>query len=364
MHFGKRSTIYQKLNLYPAGIRLNCYINRGTMKTLISAAAVFAISLCMNSSRTHAAEAQSASVQAAIAEFNALHHAKAKQLFSDLLKDDQNKNVANYYLGRIALGSGDYTAASKYLETSVRTSPNSADELYWLATSCVLLFQRPSESTNIGLVLCYQQNLEMALSIDSTHLPTLAALYQFNATWPVMAGASSERAAELLKQIAAISKPDADVARLIELNHKEEAGKALALSQSMVAAYPDHEKALLEAGKTFANNKRYAEAQGAFGKITANNITIDNRIHIQTAYLEIGQIAWLTKSNIDQGIAALTKVVDTNTFAVNFNTNWAYFRLAQLSQLKGDATQQKKYLQLLDSTGIEKGAALVKAMEN
>jgi len=285
-------------------------------------------------------------------------------MFTALLNDAQHKNIANLYLGRIALGGGDYTAANKYLESSVRTQPNTADELYWLATNCVLLFQRPSEATNIGLVLCYQQNLEMALSIDPNHLPTLIALHQFNATWPVMAGASSERAAELLKRIEALSKADADVARLVELNHKEEADKALALSQSMVAAYPNHEKALLEAGKTFANNKRYPEAQSALGKAAAKNITIDNRIHIQTAYLEIGQIALSTKSNIDQGIAALTKVVDPSIFSVNFNTNWAYFRLAQLSQLKGDIVQQKKYLQLLDATGIEKGAALVKEMED
>jgi len=216
----------------------------------------------------------------------------------------------------------------------------------------------------MGLFQCYLDNLEMALSIDPTHLPTLTALHQFNATGPAIAGASAERAAELLKKIETVSKADADVARLIELNYANEMNKALALSQSMVAAYPNHEKALLEAGKTFSNNKRYPEAQNALGKATSKNISIDNRVNIQGAYLEIGQIAWRTKSNIEQGIAALTKVVDANLFPVNFNTNWAYLRLAQLSQLKGDTAQQKKYMQLLDSTGIEKGAPLIKEMDN
>jgi tetratricopeptide (TPR) repeat protein len=307
--------------------------------------------------------ANAADIQPAIAEFNALHHAKAKPMFLALLKEAQHKNLANYYLGRIELGYGKYPEATDYLEASVGIEPNSADELYWLATACSIRLQRPSESGSMGLFICYSQNLETAFGIDPTHLPTLMSLHQFNATGPAVAGASEERAEQLLGDIEKISKAEADIARLVVLNNKKESAKALTLSQTMLVAYPNSERALLEAGRVLSNNKRYAEAFAAFDKVTAKKPTIDNRQWLQAAYLEIGHISWRTKADLDRGIAALTKSVDTEAFPTNINTNWAYLRLAQLSHLKGDAAGHKKYLVLLDKTGIEQGSFLLKEIE-
>jgi tetratricopeptide (TPR) repeat protein len=309
------------------------------------------------------AQASAADIQPAIAEFNALHHAKAKKMFLELLKEDRHKNLANYYLGRIELGQGRYSEAGDYFEASVEIEPNSADELYWLSTACSVRLQRPSEAGSMGLFVCYGQNLEMALSIDPTHLPTLINLHFLNATGPAIAGASKERADELLPRIAKLSKADADIARLLVLNNQKETDKALALAQTMIAAYPNSERAMLEAGRVLSNNKSYPEALAAFDKVITKKPTIDNRQWLQAAYLEIGHISWRTKAELDRGVAALLKSVDTEVMATNLNTNWAYLRLAQLSQLKDDAGQRKKYLALLDKTGIEQGPFLLKEME-
>jgi tetratricopeptide (TPR) repeat protein len=308
-------------------------------------------------------QANAGDIQPAIAEFNALHHAKAKQMFLELLKEERHKNLANYYLGRIELGQGHYSEAGDYFEASVAIEPNSADELYWLSTSCSARLQRPSEAGSMGLFVCYGQNLEMALSIDPTHLPALMNLHLLNATGPAIAGASQERADELLPRIAKLSKADADIARLVVLNNKKETDKALALAQTMIVAYPNSERAMLDAGRVLSNNKRYAEALAVFEKVTAKKPTIDNRQWLQAAYLEIGHISWRTKADLDRGMAALTKSVDTEVFPTNLNSNWAYLRLAQLSQLKGDAAGKKKFLALLDKTGIEQGPFLLKEIE-
>jgi len=294
---------------------------------------------------------------------NALRHDKAKQMFEELLKEEKNRNVANYYLGRIELGYGRYTEASEYFEAGVEIEPNSADELYWLSTSCSARMQRPSEAGGMGLFTCFSQNLETALSIDPTHLPTLMSLHQLNATGPAAAGASPERAEELLAKIATLSKADADIARLLVLNNKKETDKALTLAQTMVAAHPDSERAMLEAGRVMSNNRHYGEALAAFDQATAKQVNIENRQWIQAAYLEVGHISWRTKESLERGMTALTRSVDRAHFPVNLNTNWAYLRLAQFSQLQGNAAAREKYLALLDQTGIEKGPFLLKEME-
>lgn len=302
-------------------------------------------------------------MQQAVVEYQALHHAKAKPMFAALLKDTEQQNLANYYLGRIAIGEGRYTEATEYLEASVGIEPNSADELYWLSVSCYARLARPSEASNMGLFICYLQNLETALSIDPRHLPTLLTLHQFNATGPAAAGASADRAEELLVKIAALSKTDADLARLIVLNSKKETDRAISLAQLIVAAHPNAERALLEAGRTLSNNRRYAEAMTAFDKVTALQVTADNRQYIQAAHVEIGFVAWRTKENFDRGIAALTKSIGER-FPVNINTNWAYLRLAQMYKLRGDTAQSKKYWQLLESSPIEKGSLISKEIES
>ena len=308
-------------------------------------------------------EVDAAEIAPAIAEFNALHHDKAKQMFSELVTDARHKDAANYYLGRIALAAAKYQEAREYLEASVAIEPNSADELYWLAMTCGAMLQQPSQSANMELYFCYMQGLEAAYSVTRTHVPTLIALHQFNATGQAAAGASTERAEELLVELAAVSKADADASRLVVLNRNKETDKAVALAQSMIAAYPDSVRALLEAGRTLSNNGKHAEAMTAFDKATAKTLTMDNRLSIQAAYLEIGHLSWRTKSNIEQGIAALTKMTDTTRFPININTNWAYVRLAELYGLKSDSAQHKKYLQLLESSPVEKGALILKEIE-
>jgi len=320
------------------------------------------LALCLHSALANSADAQPAAVQAAVAEFNALRHARAKQMFVTLANNEQHKNIANHYLGKIAIAGGHFAEARTYLETSVGVEPNTADELYWLGTACYALMA--GDPANMELYLCYLQNLEGALSLDSAHMLTLLALHQFNVTASAVGGGSPEKAEELLAKIASLSKADADVARLFVLNHKQETEQAVAFAQAMIAAYPSHEKALLEAGKTLSNNKKYAEALSAFAKATAIAVTMDSRASIQAAHLEIGQMSWRTKADLDRGIAALTKAVDPNLFPISYNTNWAYLRLAQLHQLKGDTAQQRKYQQLLDSSHLAKGAAIRKEMEN
>jgi len=73
-------------------------------------------------------------------------------------------------------------------------------------------------------------------------------------------------------------------------------------------------------------------------------------------------VAWRTKSNLDQGIAALAQVVDPK-MPVNVNTSWGYWRLSQLYGLKGDVAQQKKYLAALDTSGVEKGSLILKEIQ-
>jgi len=302
-------------------------------------------------------------IQAAMGEFNVLHVAKAKQLFASLAKDEKQKKAANYYLGRIAMMEVQYPAAREYFDASIAIEPNNADEYYWLSMACGAMFQLPSGSGSMELGLCYMTNLNEASELDPNHLPALLALHQFNRTGQAVVGASQEKADELLARIDKLSKPTADVARLLTLNNRKEVDKAVALSLAMITAHPNSERALVEAGKTLSLNKRYSEALTAFEKVTAVKLTADNYSFIQNAYFEIGQISWRTKADLDRGIAALSKAVDPQVFPVNGYTNWSYWRLALLHQLKGDAVQYKKYVALLDSTGVEKGALLIGDIE-
>jgi hypothetical protein len=69
-------------------------------------------------------------------------------------------------------------------------------------------------------------------------------------------------------------------------------------------------------------------------------VTADNYLRVQGAYFEIGQACRRKRDELDRGIAVLTRASDARLFPVNHTTNWSYFRLAQLYQLKGDAARQ------------------------
>jgi len=338
--------------------RINC-------SAAILASVMLAATASLSSS--HAADikpaAQSTPLQTAISEFDALHLAKAKPLFVALSKDEKQKKQANYYLGRIAMIEVRYPAAREYFEAGIEIEPNNADEYYWLSMACGAMFQLPSGSGSMELGLCYMTNLNEAAELNPNHVPALLALHQFNRTGPILGGASQTTADELLTKLDKLSKPAGDVARLLTLTSKKETDKAVALSLAMITAHPNSERALVEAGKTLSLNKRYAEALAAFEKVTAIKLTAENYSFVQNAYFEIGQISWRTKADLDRGIAALNKAADAQVFPVNGYTNWSYWRLALLYQLKGDAVQYKKYVALLESTGVEKGALLIGDIE-
>jgi tetratricopeptide (TPR) repeat protein len=306
--------------------------------------------------------ASAADIQPAIVEFNALHMAKAKPMFEALKNDEQHKNLANLYLARIELAAGRFAEARSYFDISLGIEPNSAEEHYWLAATCGALLTLPAGAENMDVFFCYFQNLDTAHSIDPRHVPTLLFYHQLSVSTSAAGGGSREKGWELLAELEKVSKADAAAARLYALNFDKESDKAMALAQSIVTDYPNSEKALLDAGKFLSNKRQYESAKTALKKAAELKITIDSRASIQNALYELGNIAWQTKTDIDNGIAALNRSIDSDVFPITGYTNWAYWRLSQLYKLKGDIAQQQKALAMLEKTGIEKAKLLAMEM--
>ncbi|HTE39653.1 MAG TPA: hypothetical protein VK629_02415, partial [Steroidobacteraceae bacterium] len=186
--------------------------------------------------------------------------------------------------------------------------------------------------------------------------------HQLSVSTSAAAGGSRDKGWELLAQLERVSKADAAAARLYALNFDKEFDKATALAQSIIADYPNSERALLDAGRFLSNKKQYESAVIALQKAVALKATIDSRSSIQNALYELGNISWQTKTEIDRGIAVLNRAVDPDAFPITAYTNWSYWRLSQLYKLKGDTAQQQKMLAMLDKTGVEKAKLLAAEM--
>ena len=239
--------------------------------------------------------------------------------------------------------SDDADDAETLIEQALVTSPDDAELQFWCGRVMGVQAQQAflsALSYAKRSLACFQQ----AVALAPDKVDYRIGLMRFYLGAPSFAGGDPELAWLQVDAIKAISPIEGAKAELAYIRE--------------TASEDAHEKRFLEHLETFAQDpelqfqyglllqqkQEYAGAFAAFERAKA--LAIDDPVVFMSTIYQIGRSAVLSKTNIEQGIAALALYEQRYDGPNEYpEIEWALARRAQLHQLNGDLEQFEQYIE-------------------
>ena len=274
-----------------------------------------------------------------IQDFDARQFDTAKTNFETVLAGEAENAQANYYLGRIALESGEIDTGVELLEKAVKLDDANSEYHLRLGIAYSMKIQKVSFFEKGQLAPRLKSEFEKAVETDPENLQARMGLAQYYLNAPPIAGGSTEKAME---QIDAIKQLDPKQGHFfMEQIHMatKEYGKAEGELQSAMkldAADPDIHYQLGMLHQT-------AEDFPAAFESLENAIKSD--ADYMGAYYQIARTAIFAGDNLERGIDCLQLYLTKDVQPGQPSWAHAHWRLGMLHEKAGDIEMAKKEYQ-------------------
>jgi Tfp pilus assembly protein PilF len=271
-----------------------------------------------------------------VTSFEAQDYETAKTHFETTLTSEPENAEAVYYLGRIALASGDVDQGVELLEKAVALDETSSPSHFWLGVAYAQKIQTVSFFEQGQLAPKLKGEFEKAVETDSTNVEARMGLAQYYLNAPPIAGGSKEKAME---QVEAIKKLDPRQGHLFM-------AQVYAGEKDYDAAEQEYKAALeLDAKDTdvhyqmgifYQTKEDYEAAFGAFEAAVA----IDPMY--MSAMYQIGRTAAFSGDNLDRGVECLKIYLDNEPGPGQPSWSHAHWRLGMLYEKMGQKEMARK----------------------
>jgi len=252
-----------------------------------------------------------------------------------LLKQDASEAEGHYWLGRIALKSGDLETAADELEEAVDAAPDNAEYLTRFAQVSCSLAGSPDTGMlrKPGLAGDCRESFLHATEVDPKSLTAWKGLFEFYRQAPGIAGGGIDKAEALVGKIAALDPAEGELAlaNLAAQQEKlplarEHIAKAALLNPASAGEYRFQEALMLMQAKDFV---------GAHALLKQLRGDSPDDAQIQYQFGRIAVLAEQPAWYADAEQSFLAYLARTDLSGDHTDKAWAAFRLGQLYELMG-----------------------------
>jgi tetratricopeptide (TPR) repeat protein len=274
-----------------------------------------------------------------IQNYEARQFDAAKTNFETVLAGEENNAQALYYLGRMALESGEIDTGVKQLEKAVELDGANSEYHLRLGIAYSVKIQEVSFFEKGQLAPKIKSEFEKAVETDPENMDARMGLAQFYLNAPPIAGGSTEKAME---QIEVIKKQNPLQGHIfmaqIHMAKKEydEAEKELQSAVSLEANEPDIHYQL---GMLYQTSQNFPAA------FEALESAIQSDPDYMGAYYQIGRTAIFSGDNIERAIDCLQLYLKKDVQPNQPSWAHAHWRLGMLYEKAGEVEMAKKEYQ-------------------
>lgn len=268
-------------------------------------------------------------------QFDAGNYPAARAAAEPLLQQDASEAQAHYWLGRIALRTGDLDTAVDELEEAVDAAPDNAEfQLRFGQASCALAGHPDTGMLRkAGLAGDCRDGFEAATKLDPTLLAGWQGLFEFYRQAPGIVGGGVDKAEALLGTIDALDPAEGQVARAglaVQQERHADASAHLAKAAELKPAKADEYR--FQQALALMQGKQFDAAYALLNSAQAGDAVAAN------VQYQLGRIAVLAERSEWYAGAerALLAYLDRDDLTeAQPNKAWAAFRLGQLYELMG-----------------------------
>jgi len=302
---------------------------------MVSVTLLFTAGFC------HLALADTAALDEAKAKLSSGQIDQARELFL------QHKTMpeALVYLARIAMDD-NLDQAEEWIEKAVKLAPDNA-QAYFIRGR--VMGQQASNAVFSALSYAKKSKASFikAVELQPTEIDYRIGMMQFYLQAPSIAGGDIEAAKQQVKAIQQLDGKagvKAEVDFLVATDAREQAHALLAQAQ---VDYPTSPDFYFKAGVLQLAEEKFALAMDNFSK--ASQLEVSEQKDLQTKYAamyQLGRAAVLSKTNLEQGVSALSQYIDNAPIdSAAVPKHWAQFRLANLYVLQNNIADAKSIYQ-------------------
>lgn len=210
-----------------------------------------------------------ATASAGVYEDALLHYQKTDyKAVVGLLQGVSNKDAGTWnLLGKAHFMSTDYKRAAEAFEKSVALAPNNGEYVHWLGRA----YGRQAETANPlmapGKAVKARQQFERAVVLDSKNKEALNDLFDYYLNAPGFLGGGTQKAEELVKQIAGLDEAEGFYARAQIADKRKDFStaeqqlrRAYELAPKQVGRILDLAKYLAKLGRVKESDQVYEQA--------------------------------------------------------------------------------------------------------
>jgi tetratricopeptide (TPR) repeat protein len=278
-------------------------------------------------------------IELGIQNFEAQEYDTARTLFETALTKEPENPQAVYYLGRIALQSGDLDGAIVRLEQAVALDDANSEYHFRLGVAYSRKIQKAPMMEKGALAPKLKTEFERAVETDSSNVEARMALAQYYLNAPPMVGGSPEKA---MAQVDAIKKLDPREGYLFMAQihtGKKDYDAADKELQAALDLNPEDTGAHFQRAMLYQTKKDYATAFEAFEKTVA----IDPGY--MRAMYQIGRTAIFSGDNLERGAECLGIYLKNKPGRGQPSWAHAHWRLGMVYEKMGKNEMAKKEYQ-------------------
>jgi len=254
----------------------------------------------------------------------------------DLLKSLPSSEQKVFLLGKLELERGELDEAEAYFEKAIKLNKEQANHHYFLGITSMQLATSASIFSAPGYASTAKESLQQAIELQPSHVKAMVSLSQFYIFAPSIVGGDVEKAEELVKQIAKYDEMESLlIERLIYRQQENEEG-AIKIAEQLNERFSSSAKAMVAAGFIYQEAEDYSRALNLFELASQQPNEDKHDKSSEMALYQVAKTAVLAEQELEKGTKALESYLQLPASDELPGKDWASFRLAQLSQLKGD----------------------------
>ncbi|NOR46421.1 MAG: tetratricopeptide repeat protein [Candidatus Delongbacteria bacterium] len=252
-------------------------------------------------------------------------------IFSLIAKDSQEAKTA-----KVFYDNKDYDNAIDWYKKAVEKDENNSDLYLWLAKSYLADINNVNFMSKGLYSSKIKKYLKLSIKKDTKNIDAIYYLASFYFNAPYIAGGDKDKAWELTEKVAKLSPVKGHEIKAQFYSQEKEYGKAFAEYDELIKLDPNNAHTYYSIGIMHQQTKDYDKALSNFEKA----LSIDPKA-LESLY-QVGRNAVFSKKSLDKGIEALTEYLKYKPEHPLPSLDGAYWRLAQIYQLKGDKNKAKE----------------------